>query len=90
MNKKFYVHSNRESDFGRYDLALEPVKNKSTGYIFESKVATSKKEMDSLAKEALTQIDWKQYEVEFRNRGIQNIQKVGMVFYEKEMKISTN
>ena len=89
MDDKFYIHSNREEGLGRYDLALEPRDKNAVGYIFEFKVAESTSESDfkKAGAEALSQIDKKIYEVGLRERGIQKIVKIGMVFSGKIMKL---
>ena len=89
LDDKFYIHSNREEGLGRYDLALEPRDKNAVGYIFEFKVAESTSESDfkKVGAEALSQIDKKIYEVGLRERGIQKIVKIGMVFSGKIMKL---
>ncbi|MGL5621344.1 AAA family ATPase [Cetobacterium sp.] len=89
LDDKFYIHSNREEGLGRYDLALEPRDKNAVGYIFEFKVAESTSESDfkKAGAEALSQIDKKIYEVGLRERGIQKIVKIGMVFSGKIMKL---
>ncbi|MGL5904241.1 MAG: AAA family ATPase, partial [Cetobacterium sp.] len=91
LDDKFYIHSNREEGLGRYDLALEPRDKSGFGYIFEFKVATSSSESDFhiAGEEALAQIDKKIYETGLRERGIEKIIKIGMVFSGKELKFYT-
>ena len=89
LDDKFYIHSNREEGLGRYDLALEPRDKNGIGYIFEFKVATSSSDsdFDISGEEALAQIDKKVYETGLRERGIEKIIKIGMVFSGKELKL---
>ncbi|MGL5639166.1 MAG: PD-(D/E)XK nuclease domain-containing protein [Cetobacterium sp.] len=89
LDNSFYIHSNREEGLGRYDLALEPRDKSGFGYIFEFKVAASSSEsdFDIAGEEALAQIDKKIYETGLRERGIEKIIKIGMVFSGKELKL---
>ncbi|MGL5356859.1 MAG: PD-(D/E)XK nuclease domain-containing protein, partial [Cetobacterium sp.] len=89
LTRKFYIHSNREEGLGRYDLALEPKDKNGIGYIFEFKVAasTSDNDLDKAGAAALEQIDAKVYEHGLRERGIEKIVKIGMVFSSKVMKL---
>ncbi|MGL5357435.1 MAG: AAA family ATPase, partial [Cetobacterium sp.] len=89
LDNSFYIHSNREEGLGRYDLALEPKDKNGIGYIFEFKVAasTSESDLDRAGAAALEQIDTKVYEHGLRERGIERIVKIGMVFSSKVMKL---
>ncbi|MGL4988950.1 MAG: PD-(D/E)XK nuclease domain-containing protein, partial [Cetobacterium sp.] len=89
LDNSFYIHSNREEGLGRYDLALEPKDKNGIGYIFEFKVAasTSESDLDKAGAAALAQIDDKVYEHGLRERGIEKIIKIGMVFSSKVMKL---
>ncbi|MGL6100319.1 MAG: AAA family ATPase, partial [Fusobacteriaceae bacterium] len=89
LDNSFYIHSNREEGLGRYDLALEPKDKNGIGYIFEFKVAasTSESDLDRAGAAALEQIDAKVYEHGLRERGIEKIIKIGMVFSSKIMKL---
>jgi hypothetical protein len=46
-------------------------------------------ELETLAEEALIQIDNKRYDFEMREDGIENILKLGIAFSGKEIKIKT-
>ncbi|MGL4904432.1 MAG: AAA family ATPase [Cetobacterium sp.] len=89
LDNSFYIHSNREEGLGRYDLALEPRDKNGIGYIFEFKVAasTAESDLDKAGAAALAQIDDKVYELGLRERGIEKIIKIGMVFSSKIMKL---
>ncbi|MGL4902793.1 MAG: AAA family ATPase [Cetobacterium sp.] len=89
LDDKFYIHSNREEGLGRYDLALEPKSKSGIGYIFEFKVAVSSSEhdFDQAGAEVLAQIDKKIYETGLRERGVEKIIKIGMVFASKVLKL---
>ncbi len=81
------VKSNRESGFGRYDIMIIPKDTSRLGFIIEFKaVNTYKKETVTAAIEtALAQIEEKKYETELRERGIENIIKLAIVFIGKDV-----
>lgn len=79
--------SERETGTGRADLILEPKNKKNPAYIFEFKVAEDEKELENYAVEGFYQIKKKQYDVELKNRGINEIIYVGLAFHRKELKM---
>ena len=79
--------SERETGTGRVDLILEPKNKENPAYIFEFKVAKDKKELENYAVEGFYQIKEKKYDVELKNRGINEIIYVGLAFYRKELKM---
>lgn len=79
--------SERETGTGRADLILEPKNKENPAYIFEFKVAEDKKELENYAVEGFYQIKEKQYDVELKNRGINEIIYVGLAFHKKELKM---
>lgn len=79
--------SERETGTGRADLILEPKNKENPAYIFEFKVAKDKKELENYAVEGFYQIKEKKYDVELKNRGINEIIYVGLAFYRKEIKM---
>ena len=79
--------SERETGTGRADLILEPKNKENPAYIFEFKVAEDEKELENYAVEGFYQIKEKQYDVELKNRGINEIIYVGLAFYRKELKM---
>ena len=79
--------SERETGTGRADLILEPKNKENPAYIFEFKVAKDKKELENYAVEGFYQIKEKKYDVELKNRGINEIIYVGLAFYRKELKM---
>ena len=90
----YILSSNRESGFGRYDIMLEPIdKNneKLPGIVIEFKVFNQKKEdtLEETVKNALRQIDEKNYDAELIKRGVkeENIQHYGFAFRGKEVLI---
>ena len=84
---KYEIISNDESGYGRYDLAMIPIKNKEKAYLMEFKISKTKKGMEEKAYEALKQMDEKKYDTRLKARGIKNISKIGIAFYGKEVKV---
>ena len=90
MDTGYTIKSNRESGDGRYDISLFPKDKKCPGIIIELKSDKNltDKALDSLAKEALAQIDKKKYDAEMLEAGITKILKLGMAFSGKKLSIS--
>ena len=84
---KYEIISNNESGYGRYDLAMIPIKNNEKAYLMEFKISKSEKGMTLKAEEALKQIDEKKYDTRLKARGIKNILKIGIAFYGKKVKV---
>ena len=87
LSDKYYVKSNRESGYGRYDILLEPINKKETAFILEFKVAKSENEIEKKLEEALKQIEDRKYDIELKNKNIFDIFKVAFVFYGKKVKV---
>ena len=84
---KYEIISNDESGYGRYDLAMIPIKSNEKAYLMEFKISKTKKGMEERAQKALKQIDEKKYDTRLKARGIKNILKIGVAFYGKEVKV---
>ena len=78
--ERFEVKSERESGFGRYDVVIIDRKTP-RAIIMEFKVSEDDLAKDAL--KALEQIENKKYEADLRDRGIDNIVKVGIAFKGK-------
>lgn len=94
MNNLYRVDSNRESGHGRYDIQLRPYDKKMPGIIIELKVlkdgiaeACIDTELEASAKEALAQIERRQYVTAMKQEGITHFFKVGGSFYKKHVKL---
>ena len=84
---KYEIISNNESGYGRYDLAMIPIKSNEKAYLMEFKISKTEKDMTLKAEEALKQIDEKKYDTRLKARGIKNILKIGIAFYGKKVKV---
>ena len=84
---KYEIISNNESGYGRYDLAMIPIKSNEKAYLMEFKISKTEKGMTLKAEEALKQIDEKKYDTRLKARGIKKILKIGIAFYGKKVKV---
>jgi len=84
---RYEIISNNESGYGRYDLAMIPIKSNEKAYLMEFKISKTEKGMNVKAQEALKQIDKKKYDTRLKARGIKNILKLGIAFYGKSVKV---
>ena len=84
---RYEIISNNESGYGRYDLAMIPVRSNEKAYLMEFKISKIEKGMRARAEEALKQIDEKKYDTRLKARGIKNILKIGIAFYGKSVKV---
>lgn len=92
LQDRYVITSNRESGFGRYDVMLEPKNPKENdGIILEFKVHDPEDEenLKDTVKDALNQIEKKQYEASLTARGIpqERIRKYGFAFQGKKVLI---
>ncbi|MDK4476220.1 PD-(D/E)XK nuclease domain-containing protein [Fusobacterium necrophorum] len=85
LSKEYEIHSNLESGYGIYDISLEPKDKRKLGFILELKIAKSEEELEKRAKEALEQIEEKNYDVSMKQKGVSNILKLGLAFYGKRV-----
>ena len=84
---EYEVRSNRESGYGRYDVAAFPKGAAESGMVLEFKTAASEAELETKAKEALAQIKEKDYPAEFRSRAVAQVYIYGIAFYGKHVKV---
>ncbi|OUO45667.1 AAA family ATPase [Megasphaera sp. An286] len=85
LDKQYIVESNKESGYGRFDIAIFPKDTQKAGVILEFKAADRTESLEKQADEALRQIQDRQYEVEFAKRGIASVWKYGIAFCGKQV-----
>ena len=90
LKDTYYVNSNRESGFGRYDIMLEPKDKNGNSFIMEFKVMENMEEktIEDTVENAKKQIEEKRYEENLKERGFTNITKMVYAFNGKEVKMS--
>ncbi len=88
---RYKITSNRESGFGRYDVMLEPLKERDDAIIIEFKVCRSAKKqtLEEAVREALEQIEEKNYAASLIAAKIapERIKKYGFAFEGKKVLI---
>lgn len=93
LQDRYTVLSNRESDFGRYDVMMIPKKKEENAFVMEFKVQDFQEErnLKETVKAALRQIEEKQYQQELLTRGFRRDQIVqyGFAFTGKQVLIGT-
>lgn len=91
---KYHITSNRESGFGRYDVVMEPLQKQFDAIVMEFKVQNPAKEesLQHTVKNALLQIEEKNYDTELLARGIpkSKIRHYGFAFCGKKVLIGTD
>ena len=89
LKDSYYVNSNRESGYGRYDIMLEPKDKNGNSFIMEFKVYREEKEKDinDTIENAKKQIEERKYEENLQEKGFTNINKMVFAFKGKEVKM---
>ena len=89
LKDTYYVNSNRESGFGRYDIMLEPKDKSGNSFIIEFKVLDELSEttIEQTIDNAKKQIVDKKYEENLIERGFKKITKMVFAFKGKEVKM---
>ncbi len=85
LEGRYRVESNRESGYGRFDIAFFPLKEKMPGVILEFKTVKTEEEMEEAARAALTQIESKEYTAELARQGVTEVWKYGIAFCGKKI-----
>ena len=85
LEGRYRVVSNRESGYGRFDIAFFPVKENLPGVILELKTVKEEAEMEEAAQGALAQIEEKDYPAELSRQGVRSVWKYGIAFCGKKM-----
>lgn len=89
LKDTYYVNSNRESGFGRYDIMLEPKVKNGNCFIMEFKVMENieEKTIEDTIENAKKQIEDRGYESNLRERGFTNIIKMVYTFNGKDVEM---
>ena len=89
LKDSYYVKSNRESGYGRYDIMLEPKDKNGNSFIMEFKVLENEEEktIEETIENAKKQIEERKYEEDLQERGYTNITKMVFAFKGKEVKM---
>ena len=87
LGRNYTVESNRESGYGRFDLAIFPKDTNKAGVLMEFKATNSEAQLEDKADEALRQIEGRQYGTEFEKRGISKVWKYGIAFCGKQIHV---
>ena len=89
LKESYYIHSNKESGLGRYDIMLEPKDKTQNSFIIEFKVADSEENqsLEDAIEQGKKQIKDKKYETELKEKGCTNITKIVFAFSGKEVKM---
>lgn len=69
-------------------MILEPKNKTKRAFILEFKVSDDENKLEKLSEEAIKQIEEKEYDINLKARGIENITFVGIAFYGKKLKVS--
>ena len=85
MEGDYRVESNRESGYGRFDIAFFPLKPGTPGVILELKSVRSEEELEETAKAALGQIGEKSYPAELARQGVKEVWSYGIAFCGKRV-----
>ena len=88
MGERYEIASNRESGYGRFDLAFIPKDKEKAGVILEFKKAKAGSDLEEKAEEALKEIEERAYDTELTKRGIKTIWKYGVAFCGKELEMA--
>lgn len=91
LSDRYWIRSNRESGFGRYDVIMEPKDQKDDAMILEFKVRNPDREqsLEETVEHALEQIREKEYGTELISKGIsrEQIRSYGFAFEGKKVLI---
>ena len=89
LKDSYYVKSNRESGFGRYDIMLEPKDKNGNSFVMEFKVLedAEEKTIEDTIENAKKQIEERKYAEDLEERGYTKLTKMVFAFKGKEVKM---
>lgn len=85
LEGRYRVESNRESGYGRFDIAFFPLKENLPGVVLELKAVKEDGEMEAAAKAALLQIEDKEYLAGLTRQEVDVVWKYGIAFCGKKI-----
>ena len=85
LEGQYRVESNRESGYGRFDIAFFPKQEGQPGILLEIKAVKSQEDLEGAAKAALGQIEEKAYLTELHRQGVTEVWKYGIAFCGKRV-----
>jgi hypothetical protein len=85
LGSAYHVDSNKEAGKGRYDIIIIPKDKNKKGILIEFKIAQTPETLMESAKDALAQIQTKNYTNAFVQHDIQNVLLIGMAFCGREV-----
>lgn len=80
--------SNHESGYGRFDLGIFQKEKGIHRLVMEFKVAEREADLEEKAREALAQIEERDYLAEFAAQGIETVWRYGVAFCGKKVKLA--
>lgn len=85
LEKRYRIQSNKESGYGRFDLAFFPKKENLPGILMEFKAVKEEEELEAAAGVACQQIGEKAYLAEFQNADVEDVWRYGIAFCKKQV-----
>jgi hypothetical protein len=85
LGSAYHVDSNKEAGKGRYDIIIIPKDKTKMGILMEFKIAQTPETLMESAKDALAQIQTKNYTNAFTQHDIKNVLLIGMAFCGREV-----
>ncbi len=89
LDGRYEIESNKESGYGRFDLAFIPKDKDKAGVILEFKKAQTESELETKSQEALEQIEGKAYDAALTKRGMKTVWKYGIAFCGKKLALAS-
>ncbi len=88
LKDSYYVKSNRESGFGRYDIMLEPKDKNGNSFVMEFKVLEDEEEKNNRRhnRKCKKKIEERRYVDDLEEKGYTNITKMVFAFKGKRSK----
>ena len=87
LERRYRIQSNRESGYGRFDIAFFPKQTQLPGLLLELKAVATEAELNDAAAAACQQIEDKAYWVEFTAADVTNVWRYGIAFCKKRVVI---